>query len=39
MERYITKVISVTNSKKKKTNLAWGSYRARAAMDPVLLYS
>ena len=29
----------VTNSKKKRTKLAWGSYRTRAAMVPVLLYS
>ena len=31
-------VSSVTNSK-KKTKLAWVSYRTRAAMVPVLLYS
>ena len=30
---------SVTNTKKKKTKLAWNSYRTRAAMDRVLLYS
>ena len=29
----------VTNSKKKKTKLALGSYRTCAAMDPVLFYS
>ena len=28
-----------TPKKKQKTKLAWGSYRTRAAMDGVLLYS
>ena len=30
---------SCNELQKKKTKLAWGSYRTRAAMVPVLLYS